>query len=455
MSRSFRRFTTASNANVKNLSCHNSILHRTGTKPWIDGLTLTSTGLKELDGICGGGQTLGTSIVIEEDRWTQDLTLALAKYWVAEAISQKQRTLFVSTDHESSDHNLPSCLTTDILQTFPTNTCANIPHQGVRPSTYRYFYQMLPKERKSFKTSTDSLPIKKNSESVINTIKEEFDTKEEIIKEEKNEIIKNESKASDDLLLNAWQYKKSVQRERSGIPSNPPRSGSITSHGVFCHSYDLYYNSLSPLDKKNVVLGHCPSCPVHACQQLKSCAIFLFQTCINRIKQEHKSYPNDVIRFVFLNPPLAKVTLALPLLVSYIRYHSLPVVFLVTTRPWFASSPKYIFSLRRTCDASFKCDSFASLETLPPAEFDHLDGILTVQSMALQTGHHFSNISIKHRLTTNRFGIRRDRRKLLLQLLHLPAQKDSHVGKTVDMGCMANLTNENKNLTKSMASLDF
>merc|ERR1712232_23186 len=117
-------------------------------------------------------------------------------------------------------------------------------------------------------------------------------------------------------------------------------------------------------------------------------------------------------------------------------------------RPWLASSPKDIFSLRRICDASFKCDSFVSFEEPPPTEFDHLDGIFTVQNMALQTGHHFSNISLKHRLTTNRYGIKRDRRKVLLQLLHLPAQKDSHAGKTVDMGCMANLTSKNKNLAE-------
>jgi catalase (peroxidase I) len=32
----------------------------------------------------GGGQPLGTWILMEEDRWTQDLTLALVRYWAAE-----------------------------------------------------------------------------------------------------------------------------------------------------------------------------------------------------------------------------------------------------------------------------------------------------------------------------------------------------------------------------------
>jgi PAXNEB protein. len=61
-----------------------AVLERVGTKPWIGGLTLTSTGLRELDAIVGGGQPLGTAILVEEDRWTQDLALCLVRYWSAE-----------------------------------------------------------------------------------------------------------------------------------------------------------------------------------------------------------------------------------------------------------------------------------------------------------------------------------------------------------------------------------
>ena len=61
-----------------------TVLERIGTKPWIGGLTLTSTGLRELDAIVGGGQPLGTVILVEEDRWTQDLALCLVRYWSAE-----------------------------------------------------------------------------------------------------------------------------------------------------------------------------------------------------------------------------------------------------------------------------------------------------------------------------------------------------------------------------------
>jgi PAXNEB protein len=55
-----------------------------GTKLWTGGISISSSGNRELDVILGGGQPLGTSILIEEDRWSQDLSLCLVKNWCAE-----------------------------------------------------------------------------------------------------------------------------------------------------------------------------------------------------------------------------------------------------------------------------------------------------------------------------------------------------------------------------------
>ncbi len=54
-----------------------------GTKPWVGGSYLTSCGLRELDGIIGGGQPIGSCLLLEEDRYT-DLCHILARYWAAE-----------------------------------------------------------------------------------------------------------------------------------------------------------------------------------------------------------------------------------------------------------------------------------------------------------------------------------------------------------------------------------
>jgi hypothetical protein len=56
-----------------------------GVRPWWQGGTyLTSVGLHELDTILGGGQPLGTALLLEEDRFMYDLARSLTKYWCAE-----------------------------------------------------------------------------------------------------------------------------------------------------------------------------------------------------------------------------------------------------------------------------------------------------------------------------------------------------------------------------------
>jgi hypothetical protein len=40
--------------------------------------------VNDLDNLLGGGQPLGTCILLQEDRWTRDLASSLLKYWCAE-----------------------------------------------------------------------------------------------------------------------------------------------------------------------------------------------------------------------------------------------------------------------------------------------------------------------------------------------------------------------------------
>ena len=76
--------SSSSQSPAVHVHVHVPVLELVGTKPWVGGATLTSSGLREFDAILGGGQPLGTAMLIEEDRWTQDLALALVRYWAAE-----------------------------------------------------------------------------------------------------------------------------------------------------------------------------------------------------------------------------------------------------------------------------------------------------------------------------------------------------------------------------------
>lgn len=68
-----------------------------GTKPWINGQTLVSTGHKELDGLLGGGHALGTSLVLELDDFS-NYGETLFLYSIAESLSAGFTTVIVTSD---------------------------------------------------------------------------------------------------------------------------------------------------------------------------------------------------------------------------------------------------------------------------------------------------------------------------------------------------------------------
>ena len=63
-----------------------------GVKPWTGGIHLTSVGLNDLDVILGGGQPLGTCILLQEDRFARDLAMSIMRYWCAEVCLNYFRT---------------------------------------------------------------------------------------------------------------------------------------------------------------------------------------------------------------------------------------------------------------------------------------------------------------------------------------------------------------------------
>ena len=91
MSASFRRYNNVGKPREESSSGSTSkeeekvvaSYHRRGTKPWTGGAHVTSSGLNELDSILGGGQPIGTCLLVQEDRYT-DLNRVLVRYWAAE-----------------------------------------------------------------------------------------------------------------------------------------------------------------------------------------------------------------------------------------------------------------------------------------------------------------------------------------------------------------------------------
>jgi hypothetical protein len=148
------------------------------------------------------------------------------------------------------------------------------------------------------------------------------------------------------------------------------------------------------------------------------------------------------VRLLLYHPRLAVMSVALPLLLTHIRTHQLPVVILVTVQPWTSrDSPATIRLLQRACDVVLETESFASRrEFPPPAEFRSLHGLLKIRKMSTVTaatahgGGHFADMTVTKRPAANLYGLKRDRRKLHIQLLHIPPEDYAEGGSSVGGG---------------------
>jgi hypothetical protein len=474
------------------------VLERKGTKPWIGGLTLTSCGLRELDAIMGGGQPLGTVVLLEEDRWTQDLALSIARYWCAEGISQSQRLALIATrrniDPTISLHyniNMNVNANQQSLQHSQTNIL-NM-QQGLCPHDLTSFLDILPRNLhldKANATKPKTVSIDKHSNTAITSTQQPSPSIQEqtIIEAEDEDFedgevtqdhpqhlnqnhdtldtVPHDADDADAGLINAWQYKLSVQNQRSGFKSakaNTISSSSATtsSDRIFCHSYDLsgklkdQYpedHLLDTADNPNSSISildcSCTLCqPItsnQGCIESTTCAFQLYHKCTQYIQTQLAKYPDTVLRIALLNAPIRRFAIALPLLLTYIRSNSLPVVLLTTIRPWLSTHTPTLISLRRSCDAILSFEGFQALISPPPPEFSDLAGILSIRKMSLvhggscNTNALSSTISSTMANTTttrppsNRYGMKRDRRKLHIRLLHLPPEDFSAGGSSVD-----------------------
>ena len=88
-------------AKASDLNKHVSEGRMSGVKPWVNGLSLVSSGIRELDTILGGGHVLGSMCLMHEDTYSNHAETVLM-YSLAEAISQKHKTLLIVRDsHEA------------------------------------------------------------------------------------------------------------------------------------------------------------------------------------------------------------------------------------------------------------------------------------------------------------------------------------------------------------------
>jgi PAXNEB protein len=417
-----------------------------GVKPWQGGQYLTSTGLNDLDVIMGGGQPLGTCLVIRHDRFHQGDAPPLVKYWCAEAISQQQQliapvvvTAAAAMATENDENN---------NETGNDNDDFGDANQNNRTTAaeLQTILNSLPRNLHWDKWNSKS----KRQEQTTGTVSSEKQEEEaqlgpsssimmDIVEEEEDEDEEAEDTDKDEGLEIAWQYKQSVQQQRLGtVPPSNNSSQTVSSTNlnktVFCHSYDLSrrmteqeeYNGCS--FDPSACIATIPMDKDYSSSSHRRRGMKLFRKLVQLLQEKISSdHPNKaVLRLLLYHPPLLELSVALPLLQAYIRQPQscLPVVMCICIPTTTTTDLVSYHALCRTSDIVLATEGFAARrEYPPPPEFRHLHGILTVTKNT-------TTIKKLTEVTAWIYGLKRDRRKLHLPLLHIPPEDyaDHHGG---------------------------
>lgn len=425
-----------------------------GTKNWTGGLTLLSTGLREIDAILGGGQPLGTAILVEEDRLSFDLGMCLARYWGAEAVAQGQTLLLPATKKDCDwDEEADDDLDGDEDVVLSSGG-------GSSPSELDNYVNTIPRDlhldkyrsRVGKAMGASNADADTDKETPIASIQEGDEEEDDDDDDDFGESKEGEDKNNDDGLQIAWQYRESVQKERLGHPSSSSSAKTTTSRAppsgddhlrmrdVYCHSYDLagsmkaQHDAAKFMEKVDIFECACRRCGKGQRGEMQQRGFDLFRSLLKRV-QHHLSQSGtvgstsgNVVRLLLLDAPPAATSIALPLLLSYGRANSLAFAVMITVRPWNQSTTGSLISLRRSCDAVLAMDGFASFRDPPPPEFRELAGIMTLRKIASMGAGHFANATAGRRPPSDRYGLKRDRRKLHVRLLHLPPEEESAGG---------------------------
>ncbi|KAJ0394975.1 hypothetical protein P43SY_010131 [Pythium insidiosum] len=330
-----------------------------GTKPFLNGQTLVSSGLAQLDSILGGGLLVGTLALLDvprEDAGEASSLLVddLHRYFVAEGVVAGHRAVVVSDDAEGFvRHQLPMELS--LAQRQVKEQLAAV--------------QLQPKARESDNSSE---------------------------------------------LTIAWQYQKYLA---------PGNDSAAAAAQRFCHSFDLSRAmhpellaanapqciDVSAISLENAVVSaayerllqeierHVSSTDAATAPVVRVCVRDLGSPLLGDADADHMQ-----ALWTFVRRLRALVAAS-------------PVV--CTLSGHFSAFPSdFGSSCRHLCDYVFDVKSFVGESDLLPAELAEFQGLLEIRRLARV------HALACHSLEAAKFGIKRERRKLKIDKFHLPPE---------------------------------
>jgi hypothetical protein len=241
----------------------------------------------------------------------------------------------------------------------------------------------------------------------------------------------------DEGLKIAWQYRKNVQDERLGFIGSS-KSARVQS-SVYCHSFDL--SRTMTLEKDWIqLLFHCEAFPYDLNLHTNKRVMYfmLYRRLFEKIMILLASTPFRVVRVLFYHAEISFLSVVLPLLLARIREDELPVVVLVVARSQHTVKGQTDCTVRRCCDVVMETENFATRrEYPPPPEFRDFQGLLKLQKISTNTsataigGGHYGDVTASKRPSAMLYGLKRDRRKLHIKLLHIPPEEYAEGGGSV------------------------
>ena len=455
-----------------------------GCKTYVNNQILVSTGNRDFDGILGGGLVLGSITLIEEDRFS-DHAITLLKYFLAQGISSHHLVLHASpyyqqsaSSYQSSQHpevggtneslenkgennynvnDLYNNFVNDIFQTLPRNITLN--PIAVASSNN-------PNE-KSIDNSDQNRNVNSNPEKM----------------EEKKDMLKV-----------AWQYKKYLKEDEKdeefvarNSNMNENKKEGQNFKNIYRHSYNLsrlmeesdfivkpirfnYYKAIIDTDsslssKLNYKFHYYEDNLVTILQQIKKLirenydnhAINTEDIKVMRIALESFGSLNLTVNIEeqssqiganksYLEKKLNPLMFLLELKKIIRNY---PIVVMMTSPTYYMKntpnsttdtssstysnlignysgfSGKFLPYLYRLCDTTISIDSFL-IPDEKPYEFHDIDAIIHIKNLA-----HTKTLKAPWS-SSNKFGIKRDRRKLSIQSLHLPPMESRELTDDVE-----------------------
>jgi elongator complex protein 4 len=430
-------FKRSSKAGVASVRVH-------GTKPWINGQHLVSTGHKELDVLLGGGHALGTSLVMELDDFS-NYGETLFSYGIAESLSAGFVTVLVTSDVGEAKKimgNLPYNLT------LQDEVASNQPYAGILTQA-QALTQSQGQGQVSATTYTDSDIDAACPEGGGGGEVDEFANTVAAV----DQATDTEGKG----LSVAWQYAKYL-KANSAVTKKED-----SYQARYCCSFDLGRQLQHSIvaARRPVIVSVEDSCGVNADLNTALNGIVAAVRSLLHSHVEASSAPPHTaskrapVR-IFV-PALARLPLLYDLETpeaGKLMYHFLLQLKLVALRandgvspdacpllPSLAISVAPNITPTRLCerllalaDSAVSIEGFLGRAAPPPQEFRLFVGLLSVRKLQSH------GTMAPFRPAFSKFGLKRDRRKLKVEPLHLPPEdsrafvSDEQIAKATSMG---------------------